>query len=120
MLPNKVRPPEVVSNQGAEEKTPADGLSDVILTGDAGLELAIEAAASDWWFTGAMVALKQLVLSGRGFTVDHLSAMVGEPPDPHYWGALLAAAQKLGIIEAVGARVGRDGRLVRVWWGLPT
>jgi len=81
-----------------------------------GLELAIERAANDWWFQGGLVAIRQLALSGRGFTVDHLSSMVGEPPDPHYWGALLAAAQKLKIVEAVGARVGRDGRLVRVWW----
>jgi hypothetical protein len=31
MSPDKVRPPEVVSNQGAEEKAPADGLSDAIV-----------------------------------------------------------------------------------------
>jgi hypothetical protein len=85
-----------------------------------GLDRAIENAASDWWFQGALVAIKQLATSGRGFTVENLSGMVGEPPDPHYWGALFAAAQKLRIIEPVGARLGRDGRLVRVWWGLPT
>jgi hypothetical protein len=107
-----------VTSGGAEENA-AGGLLAPILR-DAGLEQAIENASSDWWFEGALVAVRQLALSGRGFTVDHLSSMVGEPPDPHYWGALLAAAQKLRIVEAVGARVGRDGRLVRVWWGLPT
>ena len=105
-----------VTTGGAEDETPDDGLSAPILR-EAGLEQAIENATSDWWFQGALVAIKQLAMSGRGFTVDHLSSMVGEPPDPHCWGALLAAAQKLRIVEAVGARVGRDGRLVRVWWG---
>jgi hypothetical protein len=85
----------------------------------AGLEQAIENASTDWWFQGALVAIKQLALSGRGFTVDHVLDMVGTPPDPHYVGALLAAAQRLKIVEPVGARVGRDGRLVRVWWGVP-
>ena len=66
-----------------------------------------------------MLAIRQLALSGRGFTVDHIRDMAGEPEDPHYWGALFAAAQKLKIIEAVGARVGRDGQFVSVWWGLP-
>lgn len=63
-----------------------------------------------------MLAVKQLALSGRGFTVDHIRDMAGGPEDPHYWGDLLAAARKLKIVEPVGARVGRDGRLVRVWW----
>jgi hypothetical protein len=118
-MTTKNSPLEVVSNQGAEEKTPADGLSDVIV-GDSGLEQAIANASSDWWFRGALVAIRQLALAGRGFTADHLLDMVGAPTDSHHVGALFAAAQKLRIIEAVGARVGRDGRLVRVWWGLPS
>lgn len=84
-----------------------------------GLDQAIENSKSDWWTSGAMLPIRQLALAGRGFTVDHIREMAGEPEDPHYWGALFAAAQKVKIIEAVGARVGRDGRLVRVWWGLP-
>jgi hypothetical protein len=85
-----------------------------------GLEQAIDNAARDWWFQGAMVAIRQLALTGRGFTPDHLLDMVGAPTDPHYLGAVFAAAQRLKIVEAVGSRIGRDGRLVRVWWGLPT
>jgi hypothetical protein len=86
----------------------------------AGLEQSIANAARDWWYQGGLVAIRQLVRTRRVFTIDQLSDMIGEPPDPHYWGALFAGAQKLRIIEPVGARVGRDGRLVRLWWGLPT
>jgi hypothetical protein len=115
MPPNEVREPRPL-----ERARPAEDGSDTNLTNGtslaAGLQQAIENAAGDWWWDGALLAIRQLALSGRGFTVDHLSSMVGEPPDPHYWGALLAAAQKLRIVEPVGARVGRDGRLVRVWW----
>jgi hypothetical protein len=102
--------------EAAADGGTADATRSAALTG---LEQAIENASNDWWFQGALVAIRQLALSGRGFTVDHLSSMIGEPPDPHYWGALFAAAQKLKIIEPVGARVGRDGRLVRLWWGVP-
>jgi hypothetical protein len=84
-----------------------------------GLEQAIRNSASDWWHSGAILAIRQLALSGRGFDIDHIRDMAGEPEDPHYWGALFAAAQKLKIIEAVGARVGRDGKLRRIWWGVP-
>jgi hypothetical protein len=85
-----------------------------------GLDRAIDNAATDWWFQGALLAIKQLGRSGRGFTADHVLDMVGAPTDPHYVGAVFAAAQRQRIVEAVGARVGRDGRLVRVWWGIPT
>ena len=103
----------------SSENQAATKLPDKASLSNPGLEQAMENAASDWWHSGAMLAIKQLALSGCGFTVDHIRDMAGEPEDPHYWGALFAAAQKLKIIEAVGARVGRDGRLVRVWWGLP-
>jgi hypothetical protein len=66
-----------------------------------------------------ILAIRQLALTNRGFTVDNLRDMVGEPEDFHYWGAVFAVAQRQGVIEPVGARVGRAG-LVRVWWGLPT
>jgi hypothetical protein len=102
-----------------EDQTAAKPLDAPIVRG-AGLEQAIENASSDWWFQGALVAVKQLALSGRGFTADHVLDMVGAPTDPHYVGALFAAAQRLRIVEAVGARVGLDGRLARVWWGQPT
>lgn len=84
-----------------------------------GLDRAIANSASDWWTQGALLAIKQLARSGHGFTVDHVLDMVGAPTDPHYLGAVLASAQRQHIIERVGARVGRDGRLVGVWWGLP-
>ena len=65
------------------------------------------------------MAIRQLAMSGRGFTVDNLLDLVGAPTDPHYLGALFAAAQRLKFVEPVGARVGRNERLVRVWWGVP-
>ena len=116
-MTTKNSPPEVVSDRGAEENA-ASGLSAANLPA-AGLDQAIENASSDWWFQGASMAIKQLALSGRGFTVDNLLDLVGAPTDPHYLGAALAAAQRHRIIEPVGARAGRNGRLVRVWWGLP-
>jgi hypothetical protein len=116
-MSQKNSPLEVVSNQGAEENT-NDGISAVIITTD-GLEQAIRNSASDWWHGGAMLAIKQLALSGRGFDVDHIRDLAGEPEDPHYWGAVFASAQKLKVIEAVGARIGRDGKLRRIWWGVP-
>lgn len=84
-----------------------------------GLDMAVANASADWWFTGAMVALQQLAITARGFTVDHLVDLVGEPPDPHYLGSVFSAAQKMSMVEAVGCKVGRGGRLVRVWWGVP-
>jgi len=83
-----------------------------------GLGHAIDNASTDWWTQGALLAIQQLARGGRGFDVDHLLDMVGEPTDPHYLGAAFAMAQRLKITEPVGARVGRGGRLVRIWWGV--
>ena len=119
-----------VTRQGAEKQPPQNGLSIAKLPADTddiaarlrrrrepdGLDQAIANSASDWWAQGALLAIKQLSITGRGFTVDHLLDMVGAPSDSHYVGAVFAAAQRLRIIEPVGARVGGDGRLVRVWW----
>jgi hypothetical protein len=109
----KTSPPEVGKPATGHAPTDTD------LSPTAGLDCAIANAAGDWWFHGAMLAVRQLARSGRGFTVDHVLDMVGAPTDSHYLGALFAAAMRQRIVEPVGARVGRDGRLVRVWWGIP-
>src|SRR5829696_5054514 len=83
-----------------------------------GLNRAIENAAADWWTQGALTAIRQLARDSRGFTIDDVLDLVGEPTDPHYPGAAFASARRQRLIEPVGARVGRGGRLVRVWWGL--
>lgn len=83
------------------------------------VDTAIENATADWWSIGAGLAIDQLARSGRGFTIDHVLELTGEPTDPHYPGAVMAAAQRRRVIEAVGAVVGRGGRLLRVWWGVP-
>ena len=117
MRANETRPP---AERAGPVSTTSGGRNPIIPRAEPeGLERAIESAASDWWFQGALMALKQLALSGRGFTVDNLLELVGAPTDSHYVGAVFAAAQRLKIVEPVGARVGRDGRLVRVWWGVP-
>jgi hypothetical protein len=36
------------------------------------LRTAIDNATTDWWFQGAMAALKQLALADRGFTADNV------------------------------------------------
>lgn len=84
-----------------------------------GLEAAIDNAHLDWWATGAQLALVQLAKAGRGFTVDDLLDLVGQPPAPQYVGAVLAAAQRLRLIEPVGCQIGRDGRMVRRWFRGP-
>jgi hypothetical protein len=114
----KISPPGGES-QGAQDNSGAGSVSAPNVR-DTGLEQAIEAAASDWWTTCALLAIKQLALTGRGFTVDHVLDMCGQPEDPHYVGAVFALAQCQRIVEAVGARVGHDNRLRRIWWGLPT
>ena len=111
--PSAEAPPAVIL---VHQTQPTGGKS----TPEEGLDRAIENAASDWWFQGALLAIQQLALSRRGFTVDTLLDMVGQPSEPHHVGAVFAAAQRQRIAEAVGAAVAADGRLVRVWWGLPT
>ena len=106
--------------QTASEKIgPDEDLNLKSSIGQSGLDCAIESASRDWWYQGAMVAVQQLARSGRGFDVDHVASLTGEPPAAVYWGALFAAATKLGVVEAVGCRVAGDGRLVRVYWGSP-
>ena len=82
-----------------------------------GLQQAIDNASSDWWWTGAVQAIKQLAIVGY-FDADRLLNLVGEPPHPSYLGAAFAAAQRSGWIEAVGCRIAVDGRLLRVWHGV--
>jgi hypothetical protein len=111
--PSAEAPPAVIL---VHQTQPTEGKS----TPEDGLDRAIENAASDWWFQAALLAIQQLGQSGRGFTADHLLDMVGLPNEPHHVGAVFAAARRQRIAEAVGAAVAADGRLVRVWWGLPT
>lgn len=85
---------------------------------NSGVHQAIRSARGDWWYEQAQLAIRQLAAEGRGFDVDHLIDLVGEPPAPEYVGAALAAAHRSKHIEAVGARVARDGRLLRIWWPL--
>src|SRR5829696_4450854 len=85
--------------------------------GAASLDRAIANAAADWWTQGALTAIRQLAREHRGFTIDDVLDLVGEPTDPHYPGAAFASARRQKVVEPVGARVGRGGRLVRVWWG---
>jgi hypothetical protein len=84
-----------------------------------GLDRAIAKAEADWWAQNALLAIKQLAMSGRGFTADHVLDMVGAPTDHHYLGAVFAIAQRQRIAEAVGATLRRDSRLLRVWLGVP-
>lgn len=82
------------------------------------LDIAIESATADWWTHGALLAISQLARTGRGFDADQVIDMCGTPSVPHYLGAAFASAQRKGLIEAVGCRVGGGGRLLRVWWGV--
>lgn len=82
----------------------------------AGLEQAIEIAERDWWSQGAALAIRQLAMSGRGFTSEHLVDLCGMPNESCLVGAAFAAAQRTGAITTVGAVIGRDGVARRVWW----
>lgn len=81
-----------------------------------GLQQAIDNASSDWWSSGAALAIRQLASVGY-FDADMLLDLVGEPPHGAYVGAAFAAAWRSGVNEQVGCRIARDGRLVRVWFG---
>lgn len=81
-----------------------------------GLDRAIDVAERDWWSQGAAMAIRQLALTGRGFTSEHLIELCGYPHESHLVGAAFAAAQRSGVITAVGAVIGRDGEPRRVWW----
>ncbi|MBA8794931.1 hypothetical protein FHX74_002559 [Friedmanniella endophytica] len=83
-----------------------------------GVDLAIENASRDTWYASARTAVQQLALTGRAFTVDQVLDLVGQPPASAYVGAVMAGAQRSGLIEPVGCQVGAGGRLVRRWWGL--
>ncbi len=82
-----------------------------------GIDRAMDGANSSWWWAGAALAIQQLARQGVGFSAEHVVDLVGEPDDPHHLGAALAAAYRRGVIEPVGARIGRANRPVRVWWG---
>ena len=90
--------------QTASEKIgPDEDLNLKSSIGQSGLDCAIESASRDWWYQGAMVAVQQLARSGRGFDVDHVASLTGEPPAAVYWGALFAVRYQ--------ARRGRGSRL---------
>ena len=101
------------SGPGVRTETATGNASNPSLT-DGGLDRAIENAASDWWTQGALTAIRQLARDRRGFTIDDVLDLVGEPTDPHYPGAAFASARRQKVVEAIGARIGRGGRLVRV------
>src|SRR5215218_3053041 len=107
--------PEKNRSRPGEKAAPAENNGEASLDG---LERAIENAVADSWTQGALTAIRQLARDRRGFTIDDVLDLVGEPTDPHYPGAAFASARRQKLIEPVGARVGRGGRLVRVWWGV--
>lgn len=85
----------------------------------AGLAGAVRASRRDWWATGARKILDRLIASGRPFTSETITSEIGEPDDPHMVGALIAGAQRSGLIESYGAAIGRDGRARRQWSATP-
>jgi hypothetical protein len=115
MPPNQVRRP-----RPDQETRPAEGLATETHSTTDGLERAIAKASADWWAQNALLAIQQLARSNRAFTAEHVLDMVGAPTDPHYVGAVFAIAQRKRIAEAVGATIGPDARLLRVWWGVPS
>lgn len=80
----------------------------------AGIGEAVNTTA-DWWSAGAQLAIRQLAQNGY-FDADMLLDLMGEPPHSSYVGAAFASAWRAGVIEQVGCRVARDGRLVRIWF----
>src|SRR6476661_9997185 len=85
------------------------------IEGSAGV---IESASDECWSVEAALAIAQLGRRGLGFTAEHVVGLVGEPTDQHQLGAAFSAAYRKGLIEPVGARIGRKGPC-RVWWGVP-
>lgn len=85
-----------------------------------GLAAAVRVSTRDWWALGARKILTRLIASGRPFTSEMIVNEVGEPDDPHMVGALIAGAQRSGLIESYGASIGQDGRARRQWVATPT
>ena len=83
-----------------------------------GLRQSIDNSADDWLTMGWLSAIRHLAASPRRFTADDVRDLAGSATDFHYHGAAFASAAREGLIEAVGARIGRDGRPLRVWVGV--
>ena len=71
------------------------------------------------WRVDAQRALQALGSCGIPSHVEDFLALVGFPPRPQMIGAAFAAAAQQRLIEVVGAALA-EGRLVRVWRGVPT
>lgn len=58
-------------------------------------------------------------MRGRDFTADDLHAVLGEPPEPNWYGILCAKMRNSGLIVGVGYRPStrpeRNGGVLRVW-----
>jgi hypothetical protein len=67
------------------------------------------------WRQNALTVLEALANTGVPFHVDDFLMLAGDPPCSKMIGGAFAAAKQQHIIEAVGAAVASDGRLVRVW-----
>ena len=70
--------------------------------------------AEDWRREAAAV-LAVLAHTGMPFTCDDLLTLVGKPAGVKQIGAVFAAAARQRLIEARGATIAADGRLMRVW-----
>lgn len=84
-----------------------------------------DASTDPWWRSCAMTALETEARTGRVFQSYSLVERYGvpEPPSgPNAWGALLNAAARAGLIEAVGyapsARPTTAKSAVRTWRGV--
>jgi hypothetical protein len=67
------------------------------------------------WRKNALTVLEALANTGVPFHLDDFLMLAGDPPRSKMIGGAFAAAKQQHIIEAVGAAVASDGRLVRVW-----
>ncbi|AQA26216.1 hypothetical protein BTZ20_4475 [Rhodococcus sp. MTM3W5.2] len=87
-----------------------------------GVQDAVE-NRDEWWWAGAMAALKAAAATGREFDSYDLTEWYGinGPDHPARWGGLFASAKKEGLIEPAGfcvsRRPTRSGGITRRWRG---
>jgi hypothetical protein len=80
---------------------------------------ASTSAKSTDWRRNALTVLEALANSGVPFHVEDLLMLAGDPPSTKQLGGIFATASSKRLIEVVGATIA-EGRLVRVWRGVPT
>jgi hypothetical protein len=98
-----------LSGEQAASNTPSPVTGSAVDSKPAGGSAAAE------WRTEALHVITVLSRTGQTLDVDLVLMLTGLPPSPNHIGSVFAPARQQKIIEAVGAKVGDGGRLIRIY-----